>query len=409
MELAYGRGNISFDLGIPCEVSILGSSRPSIKFDLQSGLMKCVDELDKCLYQRQPHSVAIIAEDKTRKNPEYPVILKCLTQLLEKYNIKKRKLIPAYGTHSRHTPLDHEGLYGNENLKQFHLIEHDCHQEASLVQIGTLPSGTPLKINSEVIESDFIIVLGSVSPHAFAGFTGGPKIILPGVANYAAIRDSHSCVVSQQADIGVLNGNPVHEYIMSALNYIKVDYAIQSVRNIDGSLASIFYGDLKTAYEKAIIFCRMNCSIAAPQNIDILIIGCGGVPRDESLYQAQRVISLATKIVRPGGCAVVVGEFSQGIGNDQLETSLMRSRDQILAMKPENIEVGIHSAYLMARNLARIEVGFMTSLSDEICQKTSLLKVNNIAALRMFLSKRIKPDATVHILPDGSNVLLERQ
>jgi hypothetical protein len=97
------------------------------------------------------------------------------------------------------------------------------------------------------------------------------------------------------------------------------------------------------------------------------------------------------------------------LGNDKFEKSLMCPHDQILAMRPENIEVGIHCAYLMARNLARIEVAFMTSLNDEIYQKTSLLKINDTAALLMFLSKRIRPGATIHIVPDGSNVLLEEQ
>jgi nickel-dependent lactate racemase len=409
MELAYGNGFITIDIRAPYDFNILKHDTVIPSFDIESEISKCFNSLDDCLHARRPRSVVILAEDKTRKNPEYPILLNRLIQLLKRNNINTIKLIPAYGTHKPHSKSEHIKLYGTENLGQARLIEHDCRDEASLGYIGNLPSGTPIKINSAVIQNDFRIALGSVSPHAFAGFTGGPKIILPGVANYEAIRESHSHVVSQQADIGILEGNPVHENIMSTLEQIDVDFTVQTVREIDGKLAAIFYGDMKTSFEKAVNFCRNTCSIHVPHNINAIIVGCGGLPRDESLYQAQRVISIATKAIKPGGFAIVVGEFSQGIGNDLLERSLGLPQKEILSMKPECIEIGMHSAYLMSRNLARAEVTFITSLDDEICRKTSLVKIDNHKQINSYLSKKIQAGNVIHIIPNGSNILIGKQ
>lgn len=406
MEIAWGKGNLSLRDDIVGKGTVIAPRTESITCDVSEHIEKICKKLAQKITLRKIQKVAIITEDKTRDNPEYPLLLNAMIDVLEAQSVKKIFLAPAYGTHPAHSLPDHKKVYSEDVLRRVTLVEHDCHNQAHLSPAGALLSGQVLRINSTVASADFIIALGSVAPHAFAGFTGGPKIILPGIADYETIRANHSQIRSSGADLCCLIDNPVHEQMMDALRLVNIDYAIQTVRSAEGALAGIFYGDLLCSYTRA-IDCIIRCNgITVGKCADLVIASCGGAPFDDSLYSGQRCISVASKLVNPGGMMVIIGEFPNLIGNQCLADCLIDRENVLNNIRPEQIEIGMHSALLMIRNMAGAKVSFLTSWEKGTGTKYNLDLISSTGHLEDLISKKAGSGAAVFLVPDSSNLVI---
>lgn len=406
MEIAWGKGNVILRDDIIGKVTVIAPRKESVICDVSEHVETICKKLAQKIASGNIQKVAIITEDRTRENPEYPLLLNKMIDVLESQSVKKVFLVPAYGTHPAHSLHDHKKLYSEEVLKRVTLVEHDCHNQTHLSPAGVLLSGQVLRINSTVASADFIIALGSVAPHAFAGFTGGPKIILPGIADYETIRANHSQIRSYGADLCCQIDNPVHEQMMEALRFVKIDYAIQTVRSAEGTLAGIFYGDLLCSYDNA-IDCIIKCNgITVGKCADLVIASCGGAPCDDSLYSGQRCISVASKLVNPGGMMVIIGEFSNLIGNQCLADCLINREDVLNNIRPEQIEIGMHSALLMIRNMAGAKVSFLTSWEEAIGTKYNLDLISSMGHLEDLILKKTDTGADVFLVPDSSNLVI---
>ncbi len=241
MIVSYGNEPMSSDdMGIEFDQVLVGTDHaPVTDSDMDQVLEAAINtkSLSSLLLEKTPKSVAIIVEDQTRKNPEYPELLEAIIKKIHLLGTQDIRIVIAYGTHDQHDNEVNNRLYGKENLEQATLVHHDATNQEALVKIGDY-KGCPFHINKAVAEADFVIVTGSVKPHAFAGFTGGRKAILPGVADYNSIRNNHAHVVSDKAVMGQLQGNPIHEGMMALASKVQVDYAIQMVKDNKGQYYS---------------------------------------------------------------------------------------------------------------------------------------------------------------------------
>ncbi|MFZ5988319.1 MAG: nickel-dependent lactate racemase [Bacillota bacterium] len=364
--------------------------------------------LKELLKEKDPGSVAVIVEDKTRKNPEYPKFLNEIIDIINKTSKSRIYLIAAYGTHSKHTREEHELLYGRENLKKVTLIDHDSRDSDSLTQIGTLSCGEPLMVNKYAAMSDFVITFGTVSPHAFAGFTGGRKAILPGIASYSVIRNNHSMVCLDNTDLGVLHNNPIHNQMTEAARLLNIDFSIQMVRDNKGDISGIFAGEPDTAFKAGVEYCKKINSVKVPGMGDIVFVSCGGHPKDKSLYQSQRAITTAAKITRPGGLMVVFAEFLEGVGDKLYYQWLKKPLEELMTLDSSQIDLGIHSAYLTARNLNKCTIALFTGMEKELTEELHFIKLKDTAKVKELVEGFHKVEKPVcYVIPNGSEILIE--
>lgn len=355
----------------------------------------------------KPHRIAIIVEDKTRKNPEYPLLLDELITFLNKVTNAQIYLVVAYGSHPEHSPEENERIYGSKNLARVTLINHNSREAENLVKIGVLSTGNNLFINRNIAEADLIISFGDITPHAFAGFSGGRKAILPGIAGYESIQQNHTLVYHPKVGLGMLDQNPLHLEMMEAAELARLEFIINFVRNSNGEIVSIVSGDFGKAFFEGVKICKEINSVRISTRADVVYVSCGGFPKDKSLYHAQRGIITAVNAVKQGGTIVVFGKFPEGVGDDFYETWLQKPLTQILSLEPSEIKLGVHSAYLMARNLSHADILLFTELDEALALKLHFRKMVSWNEIQSYIKRKHHSDYSAYVIPNGSQLLIE--
>ena len=411
MIVSYGNQPMSFDdMGIEFDQVLVGSEHePVTDSDMDQVLEAAINtkSLSSLLLEKTPKSVAIIVEDQTRKNPEYPQLLEVIIKKIHLEGIKDIRIVIAYGTHNKHDNDVNDRLYGKANIEQATLVHHDARNQDGLIKIGDY-KGCLFYINKAVAEADFVIVTGSVKPHAFAGFTGGRKAILPGVADYNSIRNNHAHVVSDKAVMGQLQGNPIHEGMMALASKVQVDYAIQMVKDNKGQLNSIYTGDLISSFERAVNLSRKLCQTILNKQTDIVVVSIGGAPKDKTLYQSQRAITTAVKAVKDNGLVFVIGELPGGVGNDLYAEWLSKPYKEVLNLSMEQIDIGIHSAYLTAKNYRDCQSIYLYSgQSKQWTEKYQFKYLKNIEEIHSIAKASFGKGYSSTFIPYGSDLMLE--
>ena len=268
-------------------------------------------------------------------------------------------------------------------------------------------SGLPLRVNLTAAESDFTISFGSVAPHAFAGFTGGRKIILPGISSYENICSNHSKVKRDNVGLGRLDKNPIHREMEEAANIFTPDFSYQVVYNSSRETAGLFFGKLDDTFSRAVELCKELNTGFIEKEPDIVLASCGGEPYDSSLYFAQRTITLACQTVRPGGTAVVFGKFPNGIGDSHYEKWLSKPLTEVLNLAENEIDVMVHSAYLTAKNRDRCKLYLYTDMPVQKSNDAGLSLLRSQKDLDNILEP-LKKDLCMLFIPNGSSMLISR-
>ncbi|MCP4658628.1 MAG: nickel-dependent lactate racemase [bacterium] len=407
MRINYGSGEIELEIAESAFTRCLASPGSVALTDPAAALERGVTRLADRVREKRPQSVAIVVEDRTRHNPEWPEVLARLRSLLG--DRCRLSLVVAYGTHPRHTREQHQQLYGAENVAAMQVVDHDSRDHSTLETVGRLVGGSVLRVNRAVVGADLVITLGNAAPHVFAGFTGGPKIILPGVCDYETIRANHSLVGAAGVGMGRLAGNPIHEQMAEAARLLGVDLSLQVVRDGRGRLCGVFAGEAEDAHARAVARCRQINTVVLSEPADVTWVSCGGSPKDNSLYHAQRAVTTAVSATRPGGVVVVFGSFPEGIGNRLFEQWLHKPLPELLNLPPAEIDIGIHSAYLMAGNLSRCSILWYSDLDQELARALSLTTISDIDSLRQTLARANDGDRdpVSYFIANGSSLLID--
>jgi nickel-dependent lactate racemase len=411
MEIKYGSGVIEIDFPKDRTVRVL---RPFQDNHLQKTdtldwfRLHAEEKLAGFLETHRPKTVSIIAEDRTRSNPEYPVMIREIIALLKSAGCGTIRLVIAYGTHPEHRDEDNILIYGKENLAAMEIVGHRSDDKSGLTELGRISDDNILYVNKIAAESDAVIALGSITPHAFAGFTGGRKAVLPGIAGYESISVNHSKVRMPGVGMGVLDGNPIHEEMCRAADLFEAGrpfFMINLVRDCGGHTAGMFAGEWRDVFRNGVDLARSIHEAPFHVPADVVFVGTGGYPRDESFYHATRSVAAASIAVRTGGTIVLIGEFARGIGNREYEKWLSRPRGEVLSLPRERIVPGVHSAYLMAGYLSRAEVILMPGMDRHIAEQCGLKMMDNIGNIDQYLIRKYGKDYVSYVIPDGSETL----
>lgn len=347
--------------------------------------------------------ILIIVNDGTRTTPTDQVI-DCILPMFKE---KICRYLVAVGTHRNPNERELKQIFGN-NLSKLNeqIYIHDSHA-TDLEYYGTTSAGNDVFFNKFINWADAIIVIGSCEPHYFAGYTGGRKSFLPGIAGYDTIERNHKLALSSNASILKLKGNPVHEDMVEAATMIKKPiFSIQMVLDINNKINKAVAGDLEAGLEQCIRNVDELFKLKIKKSYDIVIAEIG-IPLDRNLYQAHKGIENCRKILKSGGIMILLASCTEGIGNDNFYRLLAEcdSPEEVFKRIEICYKLGYHKAAKLAELMIENELYLVSELENNIATSIFIKPFNKLEdALRYSLAQKGKECCVAYIHRAGVSV-----
>jgi nickel-dependent lactate racemase len=396
-SLKYGNEIINFSLPENFQVEFLNlKNLPPIK-----DISKILKESSLPFIEKfkKNEKVSIIVSDKTRVTGA-KFFLNPLKYLLNSKGIKDEniQIVFAIGTHTPHTEREQIEIIGEEIAKNIKFFDHNCFSKNSY--LGKTKSGTEIYINEEVLNSERIILTGSVTFHYYAGFSGGRKSILPGISSYKTVCQNHSLILNPEgsgmhpfAKRGILKNNPVHLDMVETAKKLKVDFILNTVINEENQISQIFIGEIFKTHLLACNFVQENFGVKIKEKADLIIASCGGFPFDINFYQSHKAIDNLYTGVKEGGVIILLAECREGLGSEKFKewienNNSLKEIEKKLRVK---FEVPGHTTYSLLEKAEKFNIIVISTLPEKILKKMKMKKVENIEE-GISLAKKILGD-----------------
>ncbi len=413
--LPYGKTEIC--VRVPTR-SFLGSIEPKEK----PGVSDANAEVERALKEPigskkigeivKPESkVVIVADDATRRVPSDIMITSLLNEL-NAAGVKDENItiIFACGIHRAVKREEAMKLLGEKLVNRVKTISHDCRAQ-DLVHVGTAKKhGTEVYLNRAFAEADVRILTGDICFHYFAGYGGGRKSVVPGVAGEETIKHNHVMLLDPKARTGTLDGNPVHEDMVEAAKLAGVDFILNVVTNSKGEIVKAFAGDLEKVFMEGVKLVTEMYHVTVDRRADIVVVSSGGNPADVNLFQAYKGLDNALEVVKRGGVIVLVAECPEGHGN-QVFYDWMVKFGEIKAVEREirrNFVLGGHKAYFLLRAMQNHQIILVSSMPDYYA--SGVFKLKTAKAINDALNEAFNiagKNARVWTMPYGNFTLPE--
>ncbi len=361
-------------------------------------------------------SVLMVLSDITRTTLS-PLYLPVIVNRLNKIGIADQDitLLCALGIHRKQTVDEQRALIGNTLYDRIAIHDHDPHDTSSIIMWGETKRGTPIAINHLVTTADKIILTGSIRFHYFAGFSGGRKSILPGVASFNACVANHLLVLSNseqggrhpQARPGVLEGNPVHEDMEEAAAIFNNMFLFNTIVSPHRSLLHAVAGNVEEAFKTGCQFLRDYCTIPLSSKADLVIASCGGYPWDLNFIQAHKTMDMASGVLKDGGAMILLSECSQGFGNPNfLKWFNADTPEQFENNLRKSYEINGQTAYATFIKTRKHHIILISKLKkDEVLAASMIPAATMEEALEKALGILDKQNPLTYVLPEGSSYL----
>jgi lactate racemase len=361
---------------------------------------------------RMGQKVGISVCDITRAQPRQMMVEALLAEM-PGIRMRDVTIFIATGTHRRNTDAEIETMLGKEIARNCNIVCHNARDTASLVHALDTKNGVRVWMNREWMESDFKITTGFVEPHFFAGFSGGPKMVAPGLAGLDTVLELHNVarIGHPNATWGLTAGNPVHDDVREIARTIGVDFALDVTLNRDRQITSAFAGDLLLEHAAACVVAKQNAMRKVDAPFDVVVTTNSGYPLDQNLYQAVKGMSAAAKIVKTGGTIICAAECRDGIPDHGAYREILESGaspqallDMIMTpgySRPDQWQVQIQAIIqLKARVLVKAD-----GLSDDQIRAAHFEPIHDVAIAVGEALRRAGPASTLCVLPQGPQTI----
>ncbi|MBV8418364.1 MAG: nickel-dependent lactate racemase [Verrucomicrobia bacterium] len=408
VRLAYGRGQL--EVSFPESATIIEPRFIQGLSDEKSAVVRALQNPTQSRplveWLKPDSRICVLFTDITRATPNerlIPWLLEELSRSVPRQNIT---LINSLGTHRPNTREELERMLTADVVDNYRVVNHEPENPDSLVQVGVTRTGRPALINKLVVEADVRIATGFIEPHFFAGFSGGPKGIMPGVAGLKTVMQNHSGanLGSPNATFGVLTGNPIWEEMRDIALMVGPSFLLNVTLNEQRKVTGVFAGDLIEAHRQGCEFVRETAMQPVDAPFDIVVATNSGYPLDQNLYQAVKGISAASRIVKEGGTIIVAAECSDGVPNHSHYERLLdhsSSFEEVFKFildpgreEPEQWQVIVQMVIQR-----RAEVMVHSRLPDEKVLGAKMLPCHDIAAA--VRERMLGPETRVAVLPQG--------
>ena len=360
------------------------------------------------------HRVLVITSDHTRPLPSAITLPLFLEEIRRDNPAVQIKILVATGFHRLTRPEELVGKFGKELCKQEEIIVHDSRDRNHLVYKGKLPSGGDLWLNDLVDWADLIVSEGFIEPHFFAGFSGGRKSILPGIAGMETVLANHCAafVGSEHARTGNLKDNPIHRDMLFAAEKAGLVFILNVALDADKKIVRAFAGHPGKAHQKGCDWVGRKAGVKR-QIADIVITSNGGYPLDQNIYQAVKGMTTAESCVREGGVIIMVAACEDGHGGDAFYHWFTEAKtpkevtDRISCIARKDTLPDQWEAQILARILNKCTVILVTNHCDpQIVKGMHLLQAPDIETALAMARNKVGEKADIVVIPDGAQVIV---
>lgn len=353
-------------------------------------------------FLKDARDVLFIVNDPTRPTPTSRV-LELIQDDIEGQNVS---FIVATGIHRKPTDEEYVQIFGEKLYSKYKdcIHVHDARKSEDMIYLGTSKNGTEMKVNRLGVDAHKIVIITSVEPHYFAGYTGGRKSFLPGIASYETITQNHKLALKREACALKLEGNPVHEDMIDALSTVKKEiFVINTVLDKNHKIYAATAGDIYKSFEAAIAKANEVFVAPIPEKADI-VVSVAKFPSDIDLYQAQKGIDNAKHALKEGGILILVAKCRTGVGEDSFVKLLSsaKSPQDALDKIEQKFVVGYHKAAKMAEVGIWAQTWAVTDLDPKLLESIFIKPFSSLqAALDAAFAEKGK-EAKALVLLDGS-------
>jgi nickel-dependent lactate racemase len=411
VELAYGKQGLGIE--VPDRAVVVEPAFVPGVSDEAAALRAALRQPIGCPPLREQvrpdDRVVVVHSDLTRPAPNdrmLPVILDELA--LAGVPVEQITLLNATGLHRPNTEAELRQMLGDRLVDTYCCVNHDAHEYADLRCLGRTASGAEVWLNRHYLDADVRITTGFIEPHFFAGFSGGAKSVLPGVAGDRSVMHNHNAamIAAPGATWGITTDNPIMQESRAAARLCPPTMIVNVTLNKAKQITGVFAGELEAAHDAGCRFVKDSVMRPVERPFDIVVTTNSGYPLDLNLYQAVKGMSAAVQVVRPGGTIIMAAECSDGIGHGPF-LELLQSRPDPrglldLITAPDFAMFDQWQVQILAQILLHARVFlYAPRLDDAAVRAAHLIPTHDIAATIAALQAEYGPNASLCVLPQG--------
>lgn len=416
VRLAYGKTGLNLVLPDDANITVVENryvpALPDPIAALRDALRRPIQQKPLRELAKFGDSVAIIFSDITRPTPNH-LILPAILAELDHIPPESILLCNALGTHRPNTPDELRRMLGDHLVDTYRIEQNNAADQSTQVHLGKSSFGHDIWINRAYMQADVKILTGFIEPHFFAGFSGGGKAVMPGMAGQQTVFGNHDAgmIANPNATWGVTHGNPIWEEAREAALMSNPNFLLNVTLNRDKQITGVFAGQLEAAHDTGIEFVHQSSMIPVAEPCDIVITTNSGYPLDLNLYQSVKGMSAAEQIVCPGGSIIIAAECSDGIPDHGLYGQLLREADSPAALFDSIMQASATrqdqwQAQIQARIQQKADVYVYTqNLTEQQIRDALLLPCVDIAQTVDMLRHKYGRDARIGILPEGPQTI----
>lgn len=351
-------------------------------------------------------TVLIVVPDATRQTACGQIVNILVRRLIANGTTPfEISIIFATGLHRQVTEAEKQSILTPFIAQRIKTLAHGPRDITQIVRLGETSGGIPVELNRALVEHDHVILIGGVTFHYFAGYTGGRKLVCPGLASSKTISQTHKlafdCETNSRregVDTGLLDGNAVHEAFIEAVAKVNPAFCISTIVNDAGEAVDLFCGNWITSHRAACDAYAAGHTIEITEKRDLVIVSCGGFPHDINMIQAHKALEAASHACTDGGTIILLAECSEGMGRPDFLNWFDEPNSAALAEKLcASYQVNGQTAWSLLKKTERFEVNVITSLDSKDLQKMRVKKIDRLD---------IGPAKRGYILPLGAKYRL---
>ena len=361
---------------------------------------------------RPGQTVAISVCDVTRAQPRRDT-LEALFDEMPGVSPGDVTILIATGTHRSNTDAELERMLGRDILARCRVVNHDSRDPSALDYVGQTSTGVSVYLNKAWLGADVRITTGFVEPHFFAGFSGGPKMIAPGLAGLQTVMTLHDAVriAHPNATWGVIDGNPIHEDVREIARMAPAHFSVDVTLNRDQKITAAFAGDMAVEHRAACAYAKEAAMRAVPAPFDVVLTTNSGYPLDQNLYQAVKGMSAAAKIVKTGGTIICAAECRDGLPSHGSYGAVLASQPD-----PRGLLAMISAPGYSVPDQWQVQIQAQIQLKADVLVKTSGLRPADVRAAHFApiedVGRAVRealehagPASTLCVLPQGPQTI----
>jgi lactate racemase len=416
INLAYGKTGLPLELDDSLNVTVVEPKFVPALSDpaaaVRAALGAPIDSPPLRAVVRPGMRVGVVFSDITRPAPN-PLLLGAVLEVLDAVPGVEVTLFNALGTHRPNTEAELRTMVGDAVFERCRIVQNDTFDPSTQVRVGVTSKGHETWINAELMRCDLKVLTGFIEPHLFAGFSGGGKAIMPGMAGQRTVLGNHDAgmIGHPRAIWGVTHGNPIWEEVREVAGQAGRSFLLNVTLNRDKAVTGVFAGDLDRAHAAGCAFVKGSAMVAVPRPFDIVVTTNSGYPLDLNLYQSVKGLRAADQVVRTGGAVIIATRCSDGLPEHGLYGRILReSRDPQELLKricaPGFLEQDQWQAHIQALIQSRADV-FVRSdgLTDDQIRAALLKPCRRIEETIVELLGRYGRGASICVMPEGPQTI----